>query len=91
MKVIVIDGKMMKNPKEAHAHIAREAGFPQHYGHNLDALADCLGELGKNTCIVLLNEKDMRRNLGGYANRLIAVFEDVSSEADSFDFAICED
>ncbi|MCQ2354668.1 MAG: barstar family protein [Clostridia bacterium] len=91
MRVIILDGKMMKTPEETHAYIAKEADFPPYYGKNLDALADCLSELGKNTCVVLLNDKDMRKSLGSYADRLLSVFEETSSEPYSFNFVICEE
>ena len=91
MRVIVLDGKMMTDPAAAHKYIAETAGFPEWYGKNLDALNDCLGELGKNTCVVLLNEGTMRKQLGGYAARMLDVFENASEQPYSFDFVICED
>lgn len=91
MRTIVLDGKKMTSPEAAHEYIAKEAGFPAYYGKNLDALNDCLGELGRNTCIVLLNRDDMRKQLGLYAGRLIRVFEDAAEQPFSFDFVICED
>lgn len=91
MRTIILDGKMMTSPAEAHRYIAKEASFPSYYGNNLDALADCLGELGKNTCVVLLNEGDMRRQLGSYAGRLLEVFETAADAPYSFDFVICGD
>lgn len=91
MRVIVLDGKMMKTVEEAHAYIAKTANFPSYYGKNLDALADCLGELGKNTCVVLLNEADMKKQLGAYAKRMLDVFTDISEQPYSFDFVICDE
>lgn len=89
MKVIMLDGKKMTTPDAAHAHIAEMAGFPAYYGKNLDALADCLGELRPGTYVILMNDADMRRSLGSYADRLIDVFESAAAEPHSFDFTIC--
>ena len=88
MRVIVLDGKKMTDIPQTHRYIAEEASFPEYYGRNLDALADCLSELGKNTCIVLMNPDDMRKNLRGYARRILGVMEYCSSEY-GFDFVIC--
>lgn len=88
MRIIVLDGKQMKTVEEAHTYIAKKAKFPSYYGKNLDALADCLGELGKNTCVVLKNVPDMRRQLGEYADRLLDVFIGVSAQPYSFDLTI---
>lgn len=88
MRIIVLDGKKMTDINETHKHIAQQAHFPGYYGNNLDALADCLSELGKNSCVVLTNDDDMRKNLGSYARRLISVIESTAAEY-GFDFVIC--
>ena len=38
---------------EAHDKLARKLDFPEHYGRNLDALADCLGDVHHPTRVVL--------------------------------------
>ena len=38
--------------KDLHAHLARELEFPGHYGANLSALSDCLGDISQPTRIV---------------------------------------
>lgn len=34
-------------PRQFHAWIAQQLGFPAYYGNNLSALEDCLGDLGR--------------------------------------------
>ena len=42
---ITIDCGGIATKEDLHAHIANRLGFPDWYGHNLDALMDCLTDL----------------------------------------------
>lgn len=42
MKKIRIDIDAFENKKEFHLYLKKECEFPEYYGCNLDALADCL-------------------------------------------------
>ena len=90
MNVIVLNGHEMTSPKNAHEHIAKTLNFPEYYGENLDALADCLAELNSKTYIVLYGVKDMRRHLKHYADKLLEVFEDVSQGKNGMNFILCD-
>ncbi len=89
MKRRVLDGKQMTSRKQAHLYIAGKLGFPDYYGCNLDALADCLGEIGVKTKITLKNFADFEANLGSYSKGFIRVFEDAGEENENIIF-ICE-
>lgn len=89
MEIFVLDGAMMTGIPETHAYIAKTMRFPEYYGGNLDALADCLGELGPQACVVLMNSPAMEKGLGPYARRLVSVFEDVASAPKSFSWVVC--
>ncbi len=81
----------MTDRETAHAYIARTLGFPSYYGGNLDALADCLSELGKGACIVLTDRDEVEKKLGrAYADRMLGVFLE-QSELSGFQFMICDD
>lgn len=53
LNLIEIDGKLIK--KEGHDYIKEVLNFPDYYGKNLDALYDCLTEIGIETEIKLIN------------------------------------
>lgn len=91
VEIFILDGAKMTDVAEAHAYIARTMRFPSYYGRNLDALADCLSVYGKSTVIILTNEKALRDSLGDYADRLLSVFQELSTAPNSFSFVIVGD
>lgn len=58
--------------KELHRAIAASLSFPDWYGHNLDALYDCLTEIGAPIHLVLCNWDDSLPFAPGFRS----VFED---------------
>ena len=89
MRKYLLDGERMQSIESAHRYLKACLGFPEHYGKNLDALADCLSELGQ-VQIELINADKMLENDRKYAERLLQVFEEVSARMYSFVFTMSE-
>lgn len=88
MEIIILDGTKMTSFDELHDYIKRIMRLPGYYGRNLDALADCLSELGTHVTVILNNADALKEGMGVYGGRLISVFEDISSEPGSFNFIL---
>ena len=86
MKRIKLDGKKMTSRTQAHEYIAKKLKFPDYYGKNLDALADCLSEIGTQTQIKLINTADFIETLGNQYKGFIRVFTDVSENNEYLNF-----
>ena len=54
-KVVILDGKLIK--KRSHDYLSEVFDFPSYYGRNLDALYDCLTDIGVETEIHLINSR----------------------------------
>ncbi len=72
MRTIELDGRKMDSRVKAHSYIKHVLALPEHYGANLDALTDCLGELNDVT-IILTHGGAMLNALGEYGARLLEV------------------
>lgn len=81
MKYIILDGKKIK--EESHDYLIRKLDLPDYYGRNLDALYDCLTDIGVETQIELINSDEVSLDL-------IDTLFDASLESD-FLFFVCDD
>lgn len=69
MKTIIIDGKRAKTLKKLYSYLSKTLKFPDYFGNNLDALADCLKDLPEQVDIKIeyrddflsknINKKDL--------------------------------
>ncbi|MBQ6512939.1 barstar family protein [Methanobrevibacter sp.] len=75
-----LDGNLIK--EMGHDYLKDALNFPDYYGKNLDALYDCLCEIGVETEIVLINGSEV-------SSDLIDTFIDAASENDFLKFR-CE-
>ena len=66
-----LDGKLIE--KDGHDYLKEILNFPDYYGKNLDALYDCLCEIGAETEIVLINSECVSKDM-------IDTFADASLE-----------
>ena len=86
MKIISLDGRMMLTRSSAYDYMNRVFQFPDYFGKNLDALADCLSELNEEAIVIFINRHDMLEALEGYGEKILDVFRDVSAEGGTFTF-----
>ena len=72
---IIIDCGGCADKKELHARIAAALDFPDWYGHNLDALMDCLTDL-EDTAVTIVGYEDLPFDAAGFWD----TFEDARRE-----------
>ncbi len=81
MRTIRLYADKMKDKESAHAYLAKELGFPEYYGSNLDALFDCLTEFCGDAFIIIEGSGALSKTLGDYGKSLIKVFLNAASES----------
>ena len=80
MRELTINGREITDKQTLHDYIAQGLLFPEWYGGNLDALNDCLTEIGEETVIRISDFGALRDNLGSYADKLKKVLRCASAE-----------
>lgn len=80
MKKVRLNGMFMGSREKAHAHIKKRMGFPDYYGGNLDALMDCLTEIGETTEITIVCAERFKKKLGDYGTKLLSVLAAATGE-----------
>ena len=88
MRIIVLDGAEMLTREAAHNYLARRLALPDHYGRNLDALYDCLTEIGEETLAVLYRREVMAAALGDCGEALLQTLRDAAGENPRLLFAV---
>ncbi|MBR6823890.1 MAG: barstar family protein [Firmicutes bacterium] len=79
MKQIQISAAHWSTPRAAHEALKEALSFPDYYGHNLDALHDCLTELSDTQLVIedcALAARNMPEKWAGF----LAVFLDSAQE-----------
>jgi len=79
-RLIVLDADQLTNRKSAHAYLEETFEFPDYYGHNLDALHDCLSEIDEETVVIIEKEQLLKMCLYRYAYRILTVLNDAAKE-----------
>jgi len=80
MKTVTIDCAAIADKAALHKALSEALDFPDWYGHNLDALYDCLTEIDPDTTLRLLNWSAV----GGWAQGFEAVFADAQQDNPCF-------
>ncbi len=77
---LTLNARRMTTREEAHAHLSARLRLPEWYGNNLDALNDCLGEIGVPTCITVRFTPALEEALGTYGTNLLGVLRRAAEE-----------
>ena len=64
MQTVTLRGAEIEDKAALHAAIARQLGFPDWYGANLDALHDLLSERRRPLRVLVLGRGALREHLG---------------------------
>lgn len=78
VKTYRIDCSRLTDRETAHDHLAQALELPAYYGRNLDALYDCLTELGP--CVIELAGAQALRQAGRYGERVLRCLEDAARD-----------
>ena len=78
MKSVTLNCEKLLQRKQAHQYLAQMLDFPNYYGKNLDALFDCLTELGE--CTIILEGGDMLRQSDSYGAKVLKVLEEAAQK-----------
>ena len=74
MKQIILDGNILADAAKVHDYLMKMLDFPEYYGANLDALYDCLSEIGEDTHLQLHNWHHIEFHLKDYSGKALYVF-----------------
>lgn len=80
MAEILLDGLEIETIEDIHTLFIQALALPDYYGRNLDALFDCLTELGRDTVIRLQNQAALEGRLGRRGRALAALLRRAAEE-----------
>lgn len=80
MAEIVLDGLDLQSLEEVHDRFARALDLPEWYGRNLDALFDCLTDLGEPATVRLLHQEALEDRLGPRGRALVRLLRRAAEE-----------
>lgn len=74
MNIITLNCDPIQGSADLHQQLAQTLSLPRYYGNNLDAMYDCLTELGQDTELVLNHWYPLSVRLGHYAEKTLYAF-----------------
>ena len=80
MAEIVLDGLEIRSVEEVHDRFARVLALPEWYGRNLDALFDCLTDLGRPVTVRLPHRAALEEQLGRRGRALARLLRRAAAE-----------
>lgn len=78
MEIIRLDGERLQSREEAMELLGLALALPEWWGRNLDALHDCLTDLGRPVRLEISRREAMEASASG--RRLLRVLEDAAAE-----------
>ena len=88
MRKLTLDCGLIDTAAGLHLQLSELLDLPEYYGNNLDALADCLGDIHQEVCLVLENAQALDKALGDYAQKFLRVLEHSSRENPCFSYEV---
>lgn len=89
MRRVELRGSALASMQKVHDTLKTALDFPEYYGKNLDALADCLTELREETEIVFTELPLLKERLGTKADQLLRVLQACAGENPHLHITIC--
>ncbi len=83
MEIIRLDGARLQSRGEAMELLGRSLALPEWWGRNLDALYDCLTDLGRPVRLEISHREAMGET--PFGRRLLRVLEDAAGEVPGFE------
>ena len=80
MVEIVLDGWELQSLEDVHDRFAQALDLPEWYGRNLDALFDCLTDLGEPLTVRLLHQETLEDRLGRRGGALVRLLRRAAAE-----------
>lgn len=86
--ICILDAENILDVETLHEKVAEIMEFPDYYGKNLDALYDCLTDIGEETELVIENAPYLNYNLGVYAGKFVATLAEAEMMNPNFTLTI---
>ena len=85
---IELDCGQMTDKQAVHAYLKQALSLPEYYGNNLDALFDCLTDLGEETVLTLLGTEHLAQSLGPRWSAFADTLSDAAAQNPRFTFSL---
>lgn len=92
MRTVIVNEDIFTEPDDVHRYLAQRLDFPSYYGHNLDALQDCLGDISDPIRVYLVRtaNKPLQDDEGEpWFGRLCRVFSRAADENPNVAVVFC--
>ncbi len=80
MKIVLLDGNVIKEPADLHERFRQSLDLPEYYGNNLDALYDALSTCFEEIGIIAVNTDRLREALGVRWDRFLDLLSRITGE-----------